>query len=97
MAIARQFATSVGTSATAIEGTQYPGFLLLNNSGSIVFIGDSAVTTSTGFPVLAGEVFSPSEMAHNSLTGKVSDRLFGIVSSGTADMRVLLMSRVNVI
>ncbi len=96
MAIARQFATSVGTTATAIEGTQYPGFLLINNGGEIVFIGDSALTTSTGFPIKAGEVFSPSEMAHNSLTGKDSDRLFGRVVTSTEDVRVLLQSRVNV-
>ncbi len=96
MAVARQFATSVGTSATALPGTQYPGFLLINNGSNTVFIGDSAVTTSIGFPVLSGEVFSPSEMAHNSLTGKVSDRLFGIVVAATEDVRVLLMSRVNV-
>jgi len=96
MAIARQFATSVGTSAGAIEGTQYPGFLLINNGGETVFIGDSAVTTSTGFPVKSGEVFSPSEMAHKSFTGKDSDRLYGRVAASTEDVRVLLMARVNV-
>ncbi len=96
MAIARQFATSVGTTATAIEGTQFPGFLLINNGGETVFIGDSALTTSTGFPIASGDVFSPSEMAHISLTGKASDRLFGRVAASTEDVRVLIQGRINV-
>ncbi len=96
MAIARQFATSVGTTATAIEGTQFPGFLLINNGGETVFLGDSAVTTSTGFPIKVGEVFSPSEMAHNSLRGLIADRLYGRVVTSTEDVRVLLQGRVNV-
>ncbi len=96
MAIARQFATSVGTTATAIEGTQFPGFLLINNGDEIVFIGDSGLTTSTGFPIKPGEVFTPSQAAHNSLRGIVGDRLYGRVVTSTEDVRVLLQSRVNV-
>ena len=96
MAIARQFATSVGTSATALPGTEFPGWLMINNGANTVFIGDSAVTTSTGFPVKSDEVFSPSELAHNSLTGKIGDRLYGIVVAFTEDVRVLLQGRVNV-
>lgn len=96
MATARQFATSVGTSATAIGGTQYPAWIMINNGSAVVFIGDSAVTTSTGFPVEAGEVFSPSELAHQSLTGKIADQLYGVVATGTEEVRVLLMGRVNV-
>ncbi len=96
MAIARQTATSVGTSATVLPGTQYPGWILINNGANTVFIGDSAVTTSTGFPVPAGSVFSPSDLAHQSLRGMVDDRLYGIVAASTEDVRVLLQGRVNV-
>ncbi len=96
MAIARQFATSVGTSATAIEGTQYPGFLLTNNGANTVYIGDSAVLTTTGFPIAAGEVFSPSDISHKSIRGRPSERLYGIVAASTEDVRVLLQGRANV-
>ena len=96
MAVARQFATTVATTATAIEGTQYPDFLLINNGANTVFIGDSAVTTSTGFPIATGEVYSPSSAAHKSLQGKVGERLYGIVAASTENVRVLLQGRVNV-
>ncbi len=96
MAIARQFATSVGTTATVIEGTQFPGFLLYNNGANTVFLGDSAVTTSTGFPVLTATEFSLDEVSSRSLRGIASDRLYGIVAAATEDVRVLLRARVNV-
>ncbi len=96
MAVARQFATSVGTTATAIEGTQFPGFLLINNGANTVYIGDSAVATTTGFPIATGEVFSPSEMAHKSTRGRNDERLYGIVVAATEDVRVLIQGRVNV-
>ncbi len=95
MAIARQFAATVGTSATVLEGTQFPSFILINNGATTVFIGDSAVTTSTGFPIAVGDVFSPSQQAHNSLTGKVADRLYGIVATGTEDVRILVQAIIN--
>jgi len=95
--IARQYASSVGTSATLIAGTEYPGWILFNNdSTDTVFIGDSAVTTATGFPIPAGTTFSASDLAHQSLRGRVEDCLYGIVASGTADVRVLLQGRSNV-
>ena len=96
MAIARHHQTSVGTSATAIEGTQYPGYLLKNNGAAVVYLGDSSVTTGTGFPIDPGDVFSPVDMANKSVRGYNSERLYGIVASGTVDVRVLLQPRVNV-
>lgn len=96
MAIARHFQTDVGTTATAIEGTQYPSFLLRNNGSNTVYIGDSAVTTATGFPVEAGDLFSPAEFAHRSLRGRPIDRIYGIVAAATEDVRVLVQQRANV-
>jgi hypothetical protein len=93
---ARQFVTSVTTSATVIQGTQYPSYILKNNHSATIFLGDSTVTTANGFPLEAGDVFSPSDEAHKSLTGKDSDRLFGIVGAATADVRVLIQQRINV-
>jgi len=96
MAIARQFATSVGTSATVLEGTQFPGFKLYNNGSTTVFLGDSAVTITTGFPVLTATEFDLGEVSDRSLRGIAADRLYGIVATGTEDVRVLLRARVNV-
>ncbi len=96
MAIARQFATSVGTTATVLPGTQYPGFVLYNNGANTVFLGDSAVTTSTGFPVLTATEFSLDEVSARSWRGRDDERLYGIVAAATEDVRVLLRGRVNV-
>lgn len=97
MATARQYATSVGTSATKIEGTHLPTWMLKNTHATeTLYIGDSAVLTSTGFPIAAGEVFSPSDMAHRSMRGVDGDQVYGIVGSGTVDVRVLIQQRINV-
>lgn len=95
MAITRHHQTDVSTTATVIEGTQYPGFRLKNNGSNTVFLGDSTVTTATGFPVAAGAEFIPQEISHQSLRGKSQDRLYGIVAAGTEDVRVLVEARVN--
>ncbi len=92
---ARQYAATVGTSATVLEGTQHFGWILINNDINLLFIGDSAVTTATGFPIAPGQIFSPSEIAHRSLRGKQQDRLYGIVASGTRNVRILIMGRIN--
>lgn len=96
MAIARQFLTAVGTTATVLPGTQYPGWILVNSGANTVFIGDSAVLTTTGFLIPAGTTFSPSDLAHQSLTGVDAERMYGIVVASTEDVRVLLQGRVNV-
>ena len=54
---ARQYAATVGTSATVLEGTQHFGWILVNNGAAVVFIGDFAVTTATGFPIAVGSFF----------------------------------------
>ncbi len=95
MPIARQFATFVGVSATALDGTQYPGYRLINNGSNPVYIGDSNVTPSTGFPIASSEEFTPSELAHKSLRGLMADRLWGVVAAATEDVRVLVEGRVN--
>jgi hypothetical protein len=95
MAIARQYVTSVGTSATPIDGTQYPGWLIQNVGSANVFLGDGAVTTGTGWILAAGDIFSPSELSHKSLTGRSDDRLSGIVATGTVEVRVFIPGRIN--
>ena len=86
----RQHATSVTTSATSINGTQYPGWILVNNGSVTLYIGDSGVTTATGFPIPPGTPYSPREIAHQALKGQAGDRIYGIVASGTCDVRVFV-------
>lgn len=88
----RQYQTTVGTTATAIEGTQFQDYLLKNNGAATIFLGGSDVTTGTGFPLASGETFSPSARAHDTLKGFGEQRLFGVVVAGTEDARVLLQS-----
>lgn len=86
---------SVGTSATALEGTQFPGWVLQNpTGGQVVYIGDSDVTTATGFPIAVGTEFRPEEISYRQLTGKDSERLYGIVAATTQDVHVLVPGRV---
>jgi hypothetical protein len=81
-------AVSVATTATrldtASESDSVSGSAVaLNNNGSAtVYIGDSDVTTATGFPLAAGASIS------FNLDGP-SDALYGIVASGTVEVRVL--------
>jgi hypothetical protein len=93
---ARQYVISVGTSATAIEGSQYPGFRIFHNGTNDVFLGDANVTTADGFPLSADTEFSISELATKSLRGIQSDRLYGIVDAGTEEVRVIIEGRINV-
>lgn len=96
MAIARQYAISVGISATPLDGTQYPSFRLVNTHATeTLYIGDSSVTTANGFPVGPGLQFSPSDFANRSLIGRIGDRLYGVVGAGTVSVRVLIEGRVN--
>jgi hypothetical protein len=91
MSIVRHAQTTVTTSATVIEGTQFPGWILNNMGADTVFLGDSGVTTSSGFPVAAGAYFSPPEIDHKSLRGLAADRLYGIAAANR-DIRVLIPS-----
>jgi len=97
MAVARQHQTTVSTSAVALAGTQYSGFILKNTHASeALYIGDSAVTTANGFPVAAGATFSPTDLFHRSFQGKSGERLYGIAATGPIDVRVLIQGRINV-
>jgi len=89
------FATSVGTSAVVVNGTQYPGWILINNHASnILYLGGTGVTTATGFPIQPGQVFSPGQVSHDSISPKITDiRLFGIASGASTDVRVLIPGR----
>lgn len=89
--------TSVGTSATALVGTEFPNFIIQNKSGATVFVGGADVTTSgatAGFQLIDGSTFEPGDEASKTLTGKTSDQLYGIVSSSTASVTVLVKGRV---
>ncbi len=95
VAIARQHAITVGVTPSILEGTQYPGWRMINNGSNTVFLGDVDVAISTGFPILAGKEYSPQEIAHKSFRGQNGDRLYGVVATGTEDVRVLIEGRVN--
>ena len=86
-------AVSVGTTATALPASNLANrrsIIVYNNDASAdLYIGGSAVTTSTGVPVSAGS-YSPPVDAGNSMT------LYGIVASGTVNVRVLEMSNDNI-
>lgn len=80
-----QFNTvSVANTATLIFSSSLAraGYILHNASSVDVYLGgDSTVTTSNGIPLAPGEkVFADGD-------GKYSGALYGIVASGTADMR----------
>jgi hypothetical protein len=91
----RQYQTDVASTATVIDGTQFPGFRLIHNGTNTVYLGDSSVTASDGYPLDAGDVLMPQDIAHASLRGRAEDRLYGIVASGTEDVRVLVDGRIN--
>lgn len=74
------YAVSVGATATLIVAGERLGVSIWNNSSQTVYLGDSGVTTTTGFPIAAGTGFT------DSLT---SSPIYGIVASSTADCRVL--------
>ena len=89
--------TTVTTSATALVGTEFPNFIIQNKSGSTIFVGGSDVTTSgatAGYQLATNENFEVSYEDSKSLTGKTTDRLYGIVSSSTAAITVLVKGRV---
>lgn len=60
--------------------------IIYNNSSSTIFIGGSDVTTSNGLPVPANS-YSPAIDAGYSLV------VYGVVATGTADVRVLEVSK----
>lgn len=63
--------------------------IVFNNSSSTVFLGGSDVTASNGLPILT-QTYSPALDAGPKLV------IYGIVSSGTADVRTFEVSNENV-
>lgn len=88
--------TTVGTSATAIEGTQYPFWTLYNVGPDTIYLGGSTVASGDGYPVAADESYSPPVEASVGLTGRSTQRLYGIAGATTSDARVLIQGKVNV-
>lgn len=78
-------AVSVGTSATPIiaSNAARKALYIVNNGTVPVYLGNSGVATTTGLPLLAA----------GSVTDVVTtDAWYGIVASGTADVRVVEVS-----
>lgn len=87
----KAFTVSVGTSAVEILGTAanvLPGFVWMvlynNSSNNMYYAGDSSVTTSSGFPLKAGEsVTLPA-------TNAPSFDPYVIADGSSSDLRVIL-------
>lgn len=81
-------AVSVGTTATVIDsegetdGKSGTSLAIYNNGAATVYIGGSDVTTANGVPVAAGTWGPGMDLA-------ARDRLYGIVASGTVEVRVI--------
>ena len=91
---ARHYQIDVGTSAIELTGTEFQGWLLRNLSAVTIYLGSSAVLTTTGFPIDAGVTFSPGEIAHGQLSEKVRGiRLYAIAGTASNDVRVLVPGR----
>lgn len=81
---------SVTTTATALPTTALThrrGLLVYNNSSVSLYIGDSTVDTN-GF-IIPASSYSPPFDAGDQMT------LYGVVATGTADVRVIEMSNTN--
>lgn len=76
--------TTVTTTATAIpssNATDRRSIILKNEGAVTVYLGGSAVTSSTGFPLEAGDTL-PLDLGNDII-------LYGITASGSADVRTL--------
>ncbi len=74
-------ATTVGVTPTKIGPDQGRGQAVLvhNASAAAVYLGPANVTTTTGFPIAAGATLNVN-----------SNILYGIVATGTADVRWMI-------
>lgn len=81
-------AVSVADTATAIDTSSESddrsgsSIAIFNNGSATVYLGDSDVTTATGYPLGEGEHFACD-------LGATTERIYGIVASGTVEVRVL--------
>lgn len=93
---ARHYQIDVGTSAIELTGTEYPGYMLRNLSGVTIYLGDSTVLTTTGFPVDAGMYFSPGEVAHTQLSEQTRGlRIYAIAGTVSNDVRIFVPGRAD--
>ena len=78
---------AIASTATEISFASQGGFIVMiqNLSGVDVFLGDSGVTTSTGYKLADG-----SSISYDLLT---ADSVYGIVATGTASVRVTWLGR----
>ena len=94
----RHRAVQVGTTATELPLTEFPGFIIQNHSGKDLYIGGSDVTwngtTTEGYKIEHGSQFEVSYEDTKSLTGRIADRLYGVVHSGTANVVIFIKGRV---
>lgn len=81
-------AVSVATTATRLDATtdgddsiSGQAIAVYNNGASTVYCGGSSVTTSNGLPIAAGTAWS--------FDLSIADQLYGIVASGTVEVRVI--------
>lgn len=80
-------AVSVATTATRLDTSSETDLArgssvaVYNNGSATIYVGDSDVTTATGFPLAAG--------ASLSLDLDPAESLYGVVASGTVEARVL--------
>lgn len=80
-------AVSVGVAATLIKAaTDRRAIIIRNNGGRAVFIGDSAVTTANGMPLNPNPTAG---LAGDSITLEGSAAVYGIVGSGTIEVRYI--------
>ena len=77
---------SVGTTETSLASASASRLSvgLYNNGSATVFVGPTGVTTSTGFPIPAGGALFLDQGA--------TAQVFGIVASGTVNVRVITES-----
>lgn len=74
--------TTVGTTAVPIPATARTGrraIMVYNNGSNIVYLGNSAITTSIGYPLTAG--------AEKSFDLSDEVVLYGRTASGSSDVR----------
>jgi len=87
----RQFTVSCGETATAIPAAGsaaiggHNAIKLYNSSETLVYVGNSAVTTATGWPIGDGAGAADTKFGGNIKNGQ----LYCIVASGTVTIRCI--------
>ena len=77
-----------------LDGTEFQGWILRNNSAVVIFLGDADVLTTTRLPIDVGAYFSPGEIAHGQVSPNIKDfKLGSIAGSASNDVRILVPGR----